>query len=48
MEDRQKRLLGLIEQATGKASYSGDVSEEGEDIEGGDDTAEAELTVAAA
>ncbi len=32
MEDRQRKLLGLIEQATGKAAYTGDVSEEGEDI----------------
>lgn len=33
MEDRQKRLLGLIEQAMGKAAYSGNVPEEGEDVE---------------
>lgn len=32
MADRQKRLLALIEQATGNKIYSGDVSEEGEDI----------------
>lgn len=31
MEDRQKRLLGLIEQAMGKDAYSGIVPEEGED-----------------
>src|ERR1700733_6965985 len=37
MEDRQKRLLGLIEQATGKASFSGEVKEEGEDVEGEED-----------
>lgn len=33
MEDRQKALLGLIEQAMGKAAYKGDIPEEGEDIE---------------
>jgi len=48
MADRQKRLLALIEQATGKASYSGNVPEEGEDFEADEDTVEAELTIAAA
>lgn len=48
MEDRQKRLLGLIEQATGRAAYSGNVPEEGEDVEEGEDTAEAALMVAVA
>jgi hypothetical protein len=48
MEDRQKRLLALIEQETGKAAYTGDVKEEGEDVEADEDTAEAELTIAAA
>lgn len=33
MEDRQKRLLGLIEQAMGKTSYSGNTPEEGDDAE---------------
>jgi hypothetical protein len=33
LADRQKRLLAIIEQATGNKIYSGDVSEEGEDIE---------------
>ena len=37
MEDRQKRLLGLIEQAMGKDAYSGIVPEEGEDAETADD-----------
>ena len=32
-EDRQKRLLGLIEQAMGKAAYAGNVPEEGTDVE---------------
>ena len=45
MDDRQKRLLGLIEQAMGKAAYKGDVPEEGEDVESDDDTAEAEQTI---
>jgi hypothetical protein len=48
MEDRQKRLLALIEQATGKAAYTGNVQEEGEDVEADEDTVEAEGTIAAA
>ena len=48
MEDRQKRLLALIEQATGKAAYTGSVQEEGEDVEADEDTVEAERTIAAA
>jgi hypothetical protein len=47
MADRQKRLLELIERATGKAAYSGDQPDEGEDIEGDEDTIEAELTISA-
>lgn len=45
MADRQKRLLELIERATGKAAYAGDQPEEGEDVEGDEDTIEAELTI---
>jgi hypothetical protein len=48
MVDRQKRLLALIEQATGKAPYAGNVGEEGEDVEADADTVEAELTTATA
>ncbi len=48
MADRQKRLLVLIEQATGKAAYTGSVPEEGEDVEADEDTLEAELTITAA
>jgi hypothetical protein len=48
MADRQKRLLALIEEATGKTAYTGNVPEEGEDVEADEDTAEAELTVASA
>jgi hypothetical protein len=48
MVDRQKRLLALIEQATGKAPYTGTVREEGEDVEADPDTVEAELTTATA
>jgi hypothetical protein len=48
MEDRQKQLLSLIEQATGKAAYTGAVAEEGEDMDGDEDAVEAELTIAAA
>ena len=48
MVDRQKRLLALIERATGRVAYTGDVHEEGEDVEADEDTTEAELTIAAA
>ncbi len=47
MADRQRRLLALIEQATGRTAYIGDVIEEGEDVEADEDTVEAELTIAA-
>ena len=46
MADRQRRLLTLIERATGKAAYVGTVPEEGEDVEADQDTVEAELTIA--
>jgi len=45
MEDRQKRLLDLIEKATGKAAYIGNAQEEGEDVEADEDTIEAEHTI---
>ena len=45
MTDRQKGLLVLIEQATGKAVYAGGVPEEGEDVEADEDTTEADLTI---
>lgn len=45
MDDRQKRLLGLIEQAMGKAAYTGKVPEEGEDVEEDEDNSEAAMTV---
>ena len=48
MVDRQKRLLALIERATGRAAYIGDDQEEGEDVEADEDTMEAELTIASA
>jgi hypothetical protein len=48
MVDRQKRLLSLIEEATGKVAYAGNVQEEGEEAEGDEDAVEAELTIAAA
>lgn len=41
MADRQNRLLGLIEQATGKAAYTGEVQEEGSDVEISEDMVEA-------
>jgi hypothetical protein len=48
MADRQKRLLVLIEHATGKSAYAGPIAEEGVDVEGDEDTTEAEMTIAAA
>jgi len=48
MEDRQKRLLTLIEQAMGKGAYTGTIPEEGEDMEGDEDTLEAVRNIAAA
>ena len=45
--DRQKRLLALIERATGKEAYKGTEAEEGEDLEIDADAAEAELTISA-
>jgi hypothetical protein len=48
MIDRQKRLLALIEQATGKVAFTGDVHEEGEEVEGDEDTIEAKLIMAVA
>jgi len=45
MADRQKRLLALIEQATGKAAFVGDAGEEGVEVEADDDTVEAEMTI---
>jgi len=45
MMARQKRLLALIEQATGKSIYSGNIKEEGDDAEVDEDTVEAELTI---
>lgn len=47
MADRQRRLLALIEQAMGKSAYSGDVAEEGEDVEGDEYTMETGLPAAA-
>lgn len=48
MEDRQKRLLGLIEQAMGKGAYTGTVPEEGEDVEGDEDAFESVRNIGAA
>ncbi len=45
MADRQKRLLSLIEQATGNNVYSGEEKEEGVDIDGDEDTTEAEMVI---
>lgn len=47
MRDRQRRLLEFIEQATGKAAYSGEAQEEGVDVEGDPDIVEAEMTISA-
>jgi len=45
MDDRQKRLLGLIEQATGKSAYTGEMDEDGIDVEADADTVEAEMII---
>lgn len=45
MADRQKRLLGLIEQATGKPAYAGEEAEEGIELEGDEDADEAEMVI---
>ena len=47
MEDRQKRLLGLIEQAMCKAAYTGNVPDEGEDNDSSDNGAPPPLLLAA-
>lgn len=47
MTDRQKRLLGLIEQAMGKVAYTGEATEEGSDVDFDEDEIEAAMTVAA-
>jgi hypothetical protein len=46
MVARQKRLLTLIERATGKTAYVGNVTEEGDDVEGEEDGATMEVLVA--
>ena len=48
MVERQKKLLSLIERATGRAAYTGDVKEEGEDVAADEDATEAEHTIARA
>jgi hypothetical protein len=45
MEDRQRQLLALIEQATGKSVYKGDMQEEGVDVESDADATEAGHTL---
>ena len=45
MAERQKRLLGLIEQATGNAVYAGAEQEEGVDVAGDADAVEAEMVI---
>ncbi|HWE97940.1 MAG TPA: DUF262 domain-containing protein [Tepidisphaeraceae bacterium] len=47
MVDRQKRILALIERATGRPAYTGSAPEEGEGVEVDEDTVEAELTITA-
>jgi hypothetical protein len=37
MADRQRQLLALIEKATGKAVYAGDMVDEGDDVEARED-----------
>jgi hypothetical protein len=45
MEDRQRKLLAMIESATGKTAYTGAIPEEGIDAEADPETEEAELTL---
>lgn len=45
MADRQMQLLKLIEQATGKTAYKGDVPEEGVDVEGDLNMVEADMVI---
>lgn len=45
MEDRQRRLLALIEAAMGKAAYQGATGEEGTDAGSDDEAGEAEMTL---
>jgi hypothetical protein len=45
MEDRQQRLLRLIEAATGKSAYVDTAEEEGQDFEADEDAVEAALIV---
>ena len=45
MSDRQRRLLDLIERATGKAAYLGTDQEEGPDVGGDADTVEADMII---
>ena len=45
MEDRQRQLIDLIEQATDKAVYSGEAAEEGVDLESDLDMLEAEMII---
>ena len=47
MRDRQRRLLALIEKATGKAVYRDEDTADGAEAEKDDEAAEAELTMAA-
>ena len=47
MQDRQKRLLALIEGAMGKTAYRGEEQEEGADAEADADTVEAEMVITA-
>jgi hypothetical protein len=48
MEDRQRKLLTLIENAMGKAAYTGDFAEEGIDVEGDEAAVESDRTMSAA
>ena len=45
MTDRQRQLLRLIEQATGKTAYTGEIPEEGVDVEGDADMVEADMVI---
>lgn len=43
LDDRQRRLLSLIEQAMGKEAYTGHVSDEGVDVEDSENNSEVSM-----
>jgi hypothetical protein len=48
LEDRQQKMLALIEEAMGKSAYTGNLAEEGVDVENDEPSVEAGRTLAPA